>query len=370
MGTRKALGQEERRGVSSSRKPATSGCYLQSTDRGLSLSTTYEYDDAPMADEEADAEAGQPHADAEADLRHVDAEADQPPAVVAVTWAEIKTKCEEQEPGGHAAISLDHTFEAGPYPGEIDFSNKSCAVDGGAPPKTLDAGSAGRFFTGAGSFAHLELSGLILKGGSNCSGGGAILAVGVGARVEIHSSEFLGNQAHCNTTSNSMGYGGAINCKDGANLTIFASEFRGNSALRNGGAIYFHRGGYQFGDGVGLEVHASTFANNNAPNGGALFVVSGKIFVRFHKLLQNFNHQGSYAVVDIVHSAFKVNSASNNGGALLSDNCQVNFGGMTVFAGNFAGAGGPDIWQGGSDIEFTVRAKNPNPYSSNSCSPP
>ena len=78
--------------------------------------------------------------------------------VVVDNWADMKTQCE----AGYE-VSLAQSFEgdSASYPGEIDFSGKVCVIRGNG--KTLDAGGAGRFFTGSGTGSSLEVHGLTLR---------------------------------------------------------------------------------------------------------------------------------------------------------------------------------------------------------------
>ena len=81
--------------------------------------------------------------------------------VVVDNWADMKTQCE----AGYE-VSLAQSFEgdSASYPGEIDFSGKVCVIRGNG--KTLDAGGAGRFFTGSGTGSSLEVHDLTLRNGN------------------------------------------------------------------------------------------------------------------------------------------------------------------------------------------------------------
>ena len=83
--------------------------------------------------------------------------------VTANNWAEMKDLCEA---GGndvtHVTLS-ESSFDASSYPGQIDFSGKSCIIWGSG--QTFDLGGAGRFAYGHGSGSSLELHGLIIKNG-------------------------------------------------------------------------------------------------------------------------------------------------------------------------------------------------------------
>jgi hypothetical protein len=80
--------------------------------------------------------------------------------VVASNWEEMKTKCE----AGDNEVTLGSSFDGSVYPGQIDFSDKTCVIIGQG--QTLDAKSAGRFFSGVGAGSSLEVYGLVLKNGS------------------------------------------------------------------------------------------------------------------------------------------------------------------------------------------------------------
>ena len=84
-------------------------------------------------------------------------------AVTAKNWAELKSLCE----AGGNDITLSQTFDASSYPGEINFSGKSCVIRGSG--QTFDLNKTGRFLrrfayaNGAGS--SLELHGLTIMNG-------------------------------------------------------------------------------------------------------------------------------------------------------------------------------------------------------------
>jgi hypothetical protein len=93
--------------------------------------------------------------------------------VIVSNWEEMRTKCE----AGGNEVSLSDTFDSSVYPGEIDFSGKTCVIIGQG--QTLDAKveevigqalRAGRFFYGSGTGSSLEVRGLVLKYGKAVSG--------------------------------------------------------------------------------------------------------------------------------------------------------------------------------------------------------
>ena len=79
--------------------------------------------------------------------------------VVANDWAELKSLCE----AGGNDITLSQLFDASSYPGQIDFSGKSCVIRGSG--QTFDMGKRGRFAYGSGSGSSLELHGLTIQNG-------------------------------------------------------------------------------------------------------------------------------------------------------------------------------------------------------------
>jgi hypothetical protein len=99
----------------------------------------------------------------------------------------MRTKCE----AGGNEMTLSDTFDSSVYPGETDFSGKTCVIIGQG--QTLDANGAGSFFYGSGAGSSLEVRGLILKNGK-AQEGGAVYA-GYGTNIEIHNSTFQANIA-------------------------------------------------------------------------------------------------------------------------------------------------------------------------------
>ena len=80
-------------------------------------------------------------------------------AVTAKDWAELKSLCE----AGGNEVTLSQSFDASSYPGQIDFSGKSCVIQGSG--QTFDLGQQGRFAYGEGSGSSLEMNGMTIKNG-------------------------------------------------------------------------------------------------------------------------------------------------------------------------------------------------------------
>ena len=79
--------------------------------------------------------------------------------VAANDWAQLKSLCE----AGGNDITLSQSFDASSYPGQIDFSGKSCVIRGSG--QTFDMGQEGRFAYGSGPRSSLELHGLMIQNG-------------------------------------------------------------------------------------------------------------------------------------------------------------------------------------------------------------
>jgi len=147
-----------------------------------------------------------------------------------------------------------------------------------------------RFFYVSNS-AQLELRDVTLVNGDVDSVfdayGGAIWIDG-GARLSIVNSTFSNNGAL---------KGGAVYAGEGTQVSIDSSTFSGNTALNDGGAIF------TFGQ---LSIVDSTFADNSAGEGGAIFVAG--------------DEGGAIYVGSILQSTFTGNIASEEGGAIYAMN--------------------------------------------------
>jgi predicted outer membrane repeat protein len=233
------------------------------------------------------------------------------------TWGEIKRVCEV----GGTQVVLE-SFNAGAYPGEIDFSGRMCMIQGNG--ETLDADGRGRFFYGSGLGSSLEIRGLILKNGQAELYGGAIYA-GSSATVDIYESTFIHNEATglysdggaiyaapegvhvkiwaCIFECNTALFGGAINAQRGASVDVYTSTFNSNTALNGGGGaicavsaiIQIYKSTFEgntashelsgYGGAISVrssgyansktEIHTSTFVDNAAYLGGAIAANSG-----------------------------------------------------------------------------------------------
>jgi predicted outer membrane repeat protein len=270
-------------------------------------------------------------------------------------WSEMRIACEA---GGEDVI-LSSSFNAGSYPGSIDFSGVACVIRGQG--QTLDAAmtlesggntstSLKRFFSGSGPGSRLEVHALTLKNGEVSSvgsiyaddlkSGGAIYAYNAdlqfynvtfetnlasqGGAIHINGGSMITNGTKFYSNVATTYYGGAVYCTQ-ANVTIYSSTFESNSATVYGGAIRV--------DGGSLEIHDSSFESNVAHDGAAVYAKRGvgqsgyvedlanvKVYgVTFQSNSAGSNGAAIYAHkvnVEMHHTEFKSNYAANNGGAL------------------------------------------------------
>ena len=133
----------------------------------------------------------------------------------------------------------------------------------------------------------------------NKSRGAAIVMEGY-----VHSSRVNINAAirRCIFVNNTADNGGAIIITDyDHGISIKDSEFINNTACNNGGAILFE--GTSYKNKYAAFVENCTFIHNYAQNGGAIYI-----------LLVPFSH----TLHSIASSKFSDNSATENGGALMT----------------------------------------------------
>jgi len=179
---------------------------------------------------------------------------------------------------------------------------------------------------------------------NNSGGGGAVKPRSSGATTRITGCNF-----HDNTSTNSAGggYGGAIQVFDGPEATISSSTFTNNSAW-DGGAIYVT---------ANSAVNASycTFSGNNTAgndggnNGGAISLSTinstliihdstfsgNKAFVGFGGAIYNEGNANMFRVTFSGNEA-GVGGALNNRGNAVMEN--------VTFFGNYGGSGGGGIY--------------------------
>lgn len=99
------------------------------------------------------------------------------------------------------------------------------------------------------------------------SGSGGAIYSAFGTNLSVENTKFTKNEADSN--------GGAIYNYQAEVATIKNSNFESNVATKNGGAIY-SKGNFDDDDGpCGMTIIDSSFKNNHADKGGAIFVDTG-----------------------------------------------------------------------------------------------
>lgn len=247
------------------------------------------------------------------------------------------------------AIVFDCGMASIPISGYMEVS-EATVIDG-ASRITLNGGGSSAFFQ-VFSSANLTLRNLTLRNGRAAdarpleifgeatleqvnvvnnqtgSNGGAATVYG---KLTVRNSKF-----EANTAASATGFatGGAAILVDGGNAAVWNSNFTTNSVggnFGNGGAISVRNGW--------LSVTGSTFSDNYAFDGGALYIASG-------------------TQVTVTQSIFSNNSA-RYGGA-IENSGQLQLDGSTL-TGNLAlGGDGGAIWSLSGDVDVTFSTLSEN----------
>jgi predicted outer membrane repeat protein/parallel beta-helix repeat protein len=150
---------------------------------------------------------------------------------------------------------------------------------------------------------------------SNGDSGSAIYLNNGSTGSKILNSRFINNKGD-NGEDNDYTTGGAVCITGTSDVEVSGCYFSGNSALNYGGALTIR------GDASNIRIINSTFVNNRAPSGGAIYnqLASGTIIsgCTFENNKATDNGGAIYAVspLNIVGSTFKTNTVTNNGGAI------------------------------------------------------
>ena len=146
--------------------------------------------------------------------------------------------------------------------------------------------------------------------------GGAIFSE-LQSNVSISNSTFIGNLANSSFdhSSTTYTYGGAVCIFDGGSITVANSSFDNNSAIE-GGAVYMNDGS--------ITVANSSFDNNSAKCGGAVNMDGGSITVANSFFDNNSAYDGgavcmSYGSIIVANSSFDNNSAEDGGAVYMED---------------------------------------------------
>ena len=190
---------------------------------------------------------------------------------------------------------------------------------------------------------------------------GAALAWMKAENISISNYTFIDNTADVS--------GGAIYVgEDSTNCTVAYSYFRGNNITSS---VNGHGGAIEWYADVGRVIN-STFINNNAPTGGAIYVggASGHInitqsgFLRNHAVLVGGAIDLVASSVTVNNTYFRENTASNGGAIFVGGTGENNFINASFFTNNNAtnGRGGAINWNASAgqifDTNFTRNNAN------------
>ncbi|WP_298521340.1 Ig-like domain repeat protein [uncultured Methanobrevibacter sp.] len=185
---------------------------------------------------------------------------------------------------------------------------------------------------------------------------GAALAWMKAENIYINNYTFIDNTAGFS--------GGAIYVgEDSTNCTVAYSRFSGNNVTSSSNG---HGGAIEWYADTGNVIN-STFVNNNAPTGGAIYVggASGHInitqsgFLRNHAILSGGAIDLVASSVTVNNSYFRENTASNGGAIFVGGTGENNFINASYFTDNNAtnGRGGAINWNASAgqiyDTNFT-----------------
>ncbi|MCX6046284.1 MAG: hypothetical protein NT075_14325 [Chloroflexi bacterium] len=342
------------------------------------------------------------------------------------------TNCDNDTQLNHAVTSAGTTtitFDCGPGPHTIPIGGYMTVageviIDGGGQI-TLDGGGASAFFqvfvnhtldlrnitlqngifkdvNPLENFGTMTLTNVQMKNNQTTNQGGAVTNTGT---LVVRNSSFTGNTANdaggaiasasggsvvvesssftSNRVPGSFGTGGAIAVQSNK-ATITNSTFRNNSAL-DGGALYVNTS-------TVVTVTGSTFTENNAGYGGAI-ESRGELQVDYSNFQQNQANGGDGGAIwvldsdtditystfnnnkanttgggiscygntlSVIHSTISGNQSSDNGGGIYST-CNLNVSNTTLSGNKAPGKGGGGIYQassGSANIAATTIAGN------------
>ncbi|MDX1995159.1 MAG: choice-of-anchor Q domain-containing protein [bacterium] len=185
----------------------------------------------------------------------------------------------------------------------------------------------------------LNIAGSTITGSTATTSGGAIYS---GDTLNITNTTVSNNTAGANGTA-----GGGIFINLGTNAAVSGVTFTGNTAP-NG------QGGGVLTGGIGVTVSDSTFANNQAEEGGGLWAAGGPA-AEIERSTFSANTAtgaggGAAGNVNVTNSTFSGNIAGTNGGGINGGNAVLN----STFVGNTAAAGGGIFTAGTVDSSIVV----------------
>jgi len=231
-------------------------------------------------------------------------------------------------------ISLEGTDYTETEP--IVFENNSCTVTINGNGKTIDAN--GMQFLTVAEGKTVQLNNLTIAN-ARAANGSAIMNLGT---LTVNNGRFENNVA----TEN----GGAIYVKAGTNakLTVRKTSFIDNNAI-NGGALFT-----SIGSTITLE--DTNFTSNNATYGGAIHTYNTTLtLTRVNFNQNNATYGGAICAYNTTKTTakntnFTANTADSQGGAVWNDHGSVLTTNNTNFTNNKAGVSGGAVWNRYSNI--------------------
>ena len=236
--------------------------------------------------------------------------------------------------GGQVTLNNDYEYKDGDslYHGGIHVE-KDTVIHGNG--KTID--SKGKSIAFIVHNAHLTIEDLNLVNGKEQE-------EGTGGSIYVFTDSKL-TATGCTFRNNHAPFGGAILSKDNAQLSITDCEFVDNVAINYGGAIYAHGGPHDAAKTH--SIHDSTFINNVANAGGAIFIINNTNSIRDAYIVNcrfDENHANGdeglggaiyldKTSVEVRDSSFSRNIARESGGAIYSVDCRS----LSISGSNFTG---------------------------------
>jgi parallel beta-helix repeat protein len=152
-------------------------------------------------------------------------------------------------------------------------------------------------------------------------------------------------------------------------LAIIDSIFRENIAVGDGGGFYNRSSG---GVDITVQIVNSSFYENEAVNGGGIYIRSGKTEISQSAIYENTAVQGAGLYthntdgVDIENSTISGNTASGNGGGIYNSDSPTNLLFVTV-SHNAAGGSGGGLYNTDSSVLFITNSIVANSVSGGDC---
>ena len=212
------------------------------------------------------------------------------------------------------------------------------------------------------------------QGDDASNGGGALF--NNGGTLVVQNSVVITE----NTATGASGSGGGIQGVDGGTVSVTDSEISGNTSNRAGGGIEMadgeltlsnsdvssnnagtapgNGGGVHLGGAATADISTSTFRNNIAVEGGALWNSGANMTVMTSEISGNSANEGggvyneTGGTTSVMTSTISANSASVSGGGIANNGASFEINAATIATNSSAGNGG------GIDAVTNVSLKN------------